>query len=383
MKSVILALIVATVVCMLIEFRHKLFGRGQAPGAPDEQTGSPAKWVVLGLVVLALGGVGGYLWFTSPEKPGNVSAPAPPEPPTFVEKMEQEALKEGVSLPTSREQSADSGQERTMDRDTVSAPGTQAADEPAVGQPPASEEQAPDEAGQADTPEEPPSDTTAAQSLSKPSPRQSEAREESRVAAAEPDDEPAAKPQAATAADQAKPASEPRTAQDGAAGTAAENTGDKPDAEYKYTILIGSYETRERAVEVAQWLQGKGDPGFTSFRTDPEQGKLYQVFIGSYKTLDEVNEKAAELRSRNFRQVDPTVRYWTVRLAECDSYNIVESLKAKLIKMGHVPFTIRCDSGYGKSTLLAGAYETKADAEKLLRELEAAGAFKALAVVLL
>ncbi|MFH1152853.1 MAG: SPOR domain-containing protein [Pseudomonadota bacterium] len=143
-----------------------------------------------------------------------------------------------------------------------------------------------------------------------------------------------------------------------------EEKGEKP-----ITILIGSYSTREKALEVAARFKAKGEDVFTSFYTDPYEGTRNQVFIGNFSTMEEASIKEANLRARQFRQVDVTDRMFAVQIGGCNSLTESDALRKKLMEKGHAAYGKSCEDQKGRDRVLVGAFLNDKMAEEMALSL--------------
>jgi len=64
-------------------------------------------------------------------------------------------------------------------------------------------------------------------------------------------------------------------------------SGDAP-----FSIQVGSFARKQQAEELTQHLKGKGYPAYITSQVISGMGRMYQVRIGHYRTLEEARRKA-------------------------------------------------------------------------------------------
>ncbi len=161
-----------------------------------------------------------------------------------------------------------------------------------------------------------------------------------------------------------------------------ESFSDDLPGNYLFTVHIGSYGTKGEAYSTAMRFAKKGDPAFTTYAIDPEKGRVNQVFMGNFKTLQQVKKKVRALKKRRFRKTDIVSRRFAVQLGDCSSYNVTEEIGEKLRLQVHVPYTIPCEAGYGQAKVLVGAFLNEKAAGRLAEDLQKTGSFSQVRVVL-
>jgi cell division protein FtsN len=71
--------------------------------------------------------------------------------------------------------------------------------------------------------------------------------------------------------------------------TSSEKTG---SMDAPFTIQVGSFARKEQAEALTQSLRGKGYPAYVTTEVISGMGRMYQVRIGHYRTLDEAKTEA-------------------------------------------------------------------------------------------
>jgi cell division protein FtsN len=62
--------------------------------------------------------------------------------------------------------------------------------------------------------------------------------------------------------------------------------------EAPFTIQVGSFARKEQAEDLTKYLSGKGYPAYVTTQVISGMGRMYQVRIGHYRTLDEAKREA-------------------------------------------------------------------------------------------
>jgi cell division septation protein DedD len=74
---------------------------------------------------------------------------------------------------------------------------------------------------------------------------------------------------------------------------------EKPlSADAPFTIQVGSFSRREQAEDLTGNLKGKGYPAYITTHVISGKGRMYQVRIGHYRTLDEAKREAKHIAQR-------------------------------------------------------------------------------------
>ncbi len=393
MKISIIAIIIATAVCILIEFRKKIAGRQVKRNdldIPQEEKSSFGKGlvIVVGIVCLA---VIAFFVFQKNSMKSSDSVKGPADSPRVfsdepsIEEMreaEKYSIFEGNEADYEKFPVKDEGITDRVETDLKKDSGITKVGKSEQKDSGSSNENAPSAIGK--TMAAAKTDAVAGKAKVKTT-TDSTARILKKQAASKPRVEKSASMEQGASASpvnsREKPSQKDETVQimeepTGAVAVLDEALG------APFTIHIGSYETREKAFQVASHFKEKGDPAFTSYYEDPFEGKQNQVFIGNYKTIEEVKVKADQLKRRKFRQVKISNRMFTVQVVGCSSYNITEEIIERLKAKGHVPYMIRCENDYGKNRVLVGAFLNDKMAENMALTLMKEKAFSGVTLVL-
>ncbi|UCD71031.1 MAG: SPOR domain-containing protein [Syntrophobacterales bacterium] len=65
-----------------------------------------------------------------------------------------------------------------------------------------------------------------------------------------------------------------------------------------FTIQVGSFAHRKQAEDLTQYLREKGYPAYITSQVISGMGRMYQVRIGRYRTLDEARREAKHIGKR-------------------------------------------------------------------------------------
>jgi len=120
-------------------------------------------------------------------------------------------------------------------------------------------------------------------------------------------------------------------------------------------------------------LINKGDPAFTSPVDISGKGKWYRVYIGYYKTVGEAKIAAAQLKKRKFNYVNVSKKPYAVQVGLLSSEKEIQALKSRLQDKGYLPYRLPAVPGQNQTRILIGAYESRAAAANLVKQLKKDG----------
>lgn len=359
MEIVVIAFIVAVIICMLVEFRHKFFQDSARPGEASARPGCFLSIVLILLVLVVV--VPFVVNIFIPDDNAGLKPERPGTPLSMSEDREQDYLKEPEYLqpdkPALIEVSGVVSQpEEPFPEPETTSPVTDGHDETPDSGPVAGEAEVfpvrSEDPAQETTPHAVGVDTAREQEESG---LKETAPPGKALAAAH--EEPLAGekttviPEEETSAGKLKTPAAEQSSSPQSQVMISDEKGGRP-----FTILIGSYETQEKAFEVASRFATKGDPAYTSYYTDPYEGTRYQVLMGNYKTMEDADAKGEELRQRKFRQVSLTNLMFTVQVGDCSSYPVSEEIKLMLKHHGYLAYSLLCPEKTGYIRVLVGAY---------------------------
>jgi cell division protein FtsN len=180
----------------------------------------------------------------------------------------------------------------------------------------------------------------------------------------------ATKPSPAAKAQTASPAAKP---QKPPAAPYTKKTLKPPVKPLPYTIQVSAYRDPQTSNRVARKLITSGDPAFTSPVDLSQKGKWYRVYIGNYTTLAEAKIAAAGLKNRKFRYVHIAKKPYTVQIGLPASKSEAQKLKSRLKTKGYLAYSLPAVSGQKQTRILIGAYESRAAAASIAKQLEKDG----------
>lgn len=145
------------------------------------------------------------------------------------------------------------------------------------------------------------------------------------------------------------------------------------DGPYPYTIQVSAYRESERSIRAATSLIDRGDPAFACPVRIPGKGDWHRVFIGSYRSLEEANKAAAELKKRKFEYIHVTRQPYAVELGLFESDQEARRITSRLRTKGYMAYRLPDPGQSGKTRLLIGAYPSEAEAQELAAQLKKDG----------
>ena len=181
---------------------------------------------------------------------------------------------------------------------------------------------------------------------------------------------PAIKPSPAVKAQKITTASKTKKP---AAAPKAKKTLTPPVKPLPYTIQISAFRDPQTSNQVARKLITGGDPAFTSPVDLSQKGKWYRVYIGNYKSLAEAKIAATDLKKRKFRYVNIAKKPYTVQVGLAGSKNETQKLKSRLKTKGYLAYSLPAVSGQNQTRILIGAFESRAAAANLAKQLKKDG----------
>jgi hypothetical protein len=142
---------------------------------------------------------------------------------------------------------------------------------------------------------------------------------------------------------------------------------------YPYTIQVSSRENKDAAIREAMKSRNKGGSGFVSHAYIPEKGDWYRVFIGFYRTYEEAQQAAFELKKQGYAHAFVVNMPFAVEIGISFKDEELKILEADLRSKGYLAYSVLDRSYNNKIRLLFGAFRTEKEAEILAKELEKEG----------
>jgi cell division septation protein DedD len=142
---------------------------------------------------------------------------------------------------------------------------------------------------------------------------------------------------------------------------------------YPYTIQVSSRKNKEAAIRTAMKSRNKGGSGFVSHAYIPGKGDWYRVFIGFYRTLEEAEQAAIELKKQEYAHAFVVNMPFAIQIAISSLDEELKILESDLRSKGYLAYSVLDRLYNNKIRLLVGAFRTEKEAEILAKELETEG----------
>ena len=146
-----------------------------------------------------------------------------------------------------------------------------------------------------------------------------------------------------------------------------------PQDFYPYTIQVSSRKNKDISTREAMKIRNKGNFGFVSHAHIPGKGDWYRVFIGCYRSFEEAQQAAIELKEQEHPQAIVVKMPFAVQIGVFSSDEELKKVDADLRSKGYVAFSVPDRLDNNKIRLLVGALRTEKEAEILAKELEKEG----------
>ena len=148
---------------------------------------------------------------------------------------------------------------------------------------------------------------------------------------------------------------------------------DKAIEFYPYAIQVGSYRDKKDAFQEAKILRSKGDPVCVSHARISGKGDWYRVIVGFYRTPQEAQKSAVELKKQEYRNAFVIRRPYTVEIGIYSGDKKLKDIKTQLITNGYSAYTLPSSDVNDKFRLLVGAFYTENEAETITKNLQKEG----------
>lgn len=142
---------------------------------------------------------------------------------------------------------------------------------------------------------------------------------------------------------------------------------------FPFTIQVSSRKNKDASIREVMKIRNKGDSGFVSPARIPEKGNWYRVFIGWYRSFEEAQQAAIELKAQAYPQAIVVKMPFAVQIGVFSSDTELKKLDADFQSKGYVAFSVPDRLDNNKIRLLVGAFRTEKEAETLAKELEKEG----------
>lgn len=140
-----------------------------------------------------------------------------------------------------------------------------------------------------------------------------------------------------------------------------------------FTIHISSFQNAAKALEVTLALMQKDDPAAATPVMIPGRGMWFRVLIGFYETRQKAELAAAVLKGRKFHYVKVMKRPWAIALKPLWQDNTQKHLQTTLRKFGFSIYNASRPFSMTSDKILVGAFKSKDEATPFARRLQDAG----------
>ena len=142
---------------------------------------------------------------------------------------------------------------------------------------------------------------------------------------------------------------------------------------YPYMIQVGSYKSKEDSMREAMILRDKGDSVCISHARIAGKGDWYRVLVGFYRTSEEAQKAALELKNREYHHAFVVRPPFTVALGIFSDDEKLSKLKAHLLSKGYSAYSLPDRATKNEIRLLVGAFWNEKEAETVTKDLQKEG----------
>lgn len=142
---------------------------------------------------------------------------------------------------------------------------------------------------------------------------------------------------------------------------------------YPYTIQVSSRKNKDASIREAMKIRNKGNSGFVSHAYISGKGDWYRVFIGFYRTLEEAQQAASELRNQEYVHAFVVNMPFAIQIGISSKDEELKILEADLRLKGYLAYSVLDRLYNNKIKLLIGAFRTEKEAAILAKEIEKEG----------
>jgi cell division protein FtsN len=151
------------------------------------------------------------------------------------------------------------------------------------------------------------------------------------------------------------------------------NAPEKAAEFYPYAIQVGSYRDKKDSLREAMILREKGESVCVSRALVAGKGEWYRVIVGFYRTPQEAQKAAMELKKREYRNAFLIRRPFAVEIGVFSGDEKLKTLKTQLITNGYSAYTLPIRDVDNKFRLLVGAFYAENEAETVIKDLQKEG----------
>jgi len=142
---------------------------------------------------------------------------------------------------------------------------------------------------------------------------------------------------------------------------------------YPYMIQVSSYKNKEDSMREAMILRDKGDSVCISYARIAGKGDWYRVLVGFYRTPDEAQKAALDLKNREYKNAFVVRPPFTVALGVFSDDEKLRKLEAHLLSKGYPAYSLPGRATKNDIRLLVGAFWTEKEAETVTKDLQKEG----------
>jgi len=142
---------------------------------------------------------------------------------------------------------------------------------------------------------------------------------------------------------------------------------------YPYMVQVGSYKSKEDSMREAMILRDKGDSVCISYARIAGKGDWYRVLVGFYRTSEEAQKAALELKNREYQHAFVVRPPFTVALGTFSDDEKLRKLEADLLSKGYSAYSLPDRATKNDIRLLVGAFWTEEEAETVTKDLQKEG----------
>ena len=153
----------------------------------------------------------------------------------------------------------------------------------------------------------------------------------------------------------------------------SQNAPAKDQEFYPYMIQVGSYKSKEDSMREAMILRDKGDSVCISYARIAGKGDWYRVLVGFYRTSEEAQKAALELKNREYQNAFVVRPPFTVALGVFSDDKKLRKLEADLLSKGYSAYSLPDRATKNEIRLLVGAFWTEEEAETVTKDLQKEG----------
>ena len=107
---------------------------------------------------------------------------------------------------------------------------------------------------------------------------------------------------------------------------------------YPYVIQVSSYANKEESIQAAMRSRKKGYSGFVSDAHVPGKGNWYRVYVGFYRTLEEAQQAAFEMKKQDYLHAFVVKMPFAVQIGIFSSDKELKELEADLRSKGYLAY---------------------------------------------